>query len=516
MATSSTPEAEPKPKKIVTIHRFQIGVNVIVQALVIAGIVLMINYMSFRHFKRWDYSRDKQYALSSQTVNVLKSLPKPVKAIVFFSSAAEIAPDVNNLLREYEYASNGKFKTEVVDPFRSLTRAQELAGKYKFGQNDNIIILDVDGKSKFVNATDMADVEMPDQMAMMTGQTQPRIKDFKGEQAVTSALIELTEGKPNKVYYLVGDGEPDLNSKDLKDFNESLKRQNIQAAPLTLLNVSAIPEDARSIIVCGPKSDLSDLQMKLLSDFWEKKGRVFVLLNPFAQTPHLTAWLNGQGIQPQQDRIIRTGTFLQMDDQGKPKLTTGVIGNPAFVVLDSHTSITKDLEGVTKQLLGATQSLLVDRSREAIAKLNIAPILQSGEGFWGETDLTAGEDKQVFFDPKKDHIGPLNIAVAVEKGGVEDQRVKMDSSRLVVVGNGELLSDQAYRLSEGVSLDLTINILNWLLDREAVIGIPPKEKKTLTISLDEKQLRNIAFGVMGAVPGIVALFGIVVWWQRRS
>jgi ABC-type uncharacterized transport system involved in gliding motility auxiliary subunit len=106
MANSSSPEAAPK---VVKIHRFQIGVNVLLQALIIIGIVLMLNYMSFRHFKRWDFSRDQKYALSSQTINMLKNLPKPVKAIVFFSSAAEIAPDVNNLLREYEFASDKKF-----------------------------------------------------------------------------------------------------------------------------------------------------------------------------------------------------------------------------------------------------------------------------------------------------------------------------------------------------------------------------------------------------------------------
>jgi ABC-type uncharacterized transport system involved in gliding motility auxiliary subunit len=86
----------------------------------------------------------------------------------------------------------------------------------------------------------------------------------------------------------------------------------------------------------------------------------------------------------------------------------------------------------------------------------------------------------------------------------------------VAVGNGEMLGNNAYRLSEGASLDITINVLNWLLDREDVIGIPPKEKTTLTISLDEKQLRNIAIWVMGIVPGIVALFGLIVWSQRRA
>jgi len=516
MATSSTTEDALKASpKTVKIHRFQIGVNVLIQTLVIAAIIVMLNYMSFRHFKRWDFSRDKKFALSSQTKNLLKNLHQPVKAVVFFSSAAEIAPDVNSLLREYEFASDGKFKTEVVDPFRSFTRAQELQTQYKFGANENIVILDIAGKSKFVNAADMADFEMPDQMAMMMGQQQPRLKDFKGEQAMTSALIELTEGKPNKVYFVGGHGEPDLNGEDLKVFNESLKRQNIQIAPLNLLNVNSIPEDARSLIIDGPKYDFSELEMKLINDFWDKKGRLFILLNPFAKTERLTAWLNSQGVVPQEDRVLRTGTFLKMDDQGKPQLTTGVISDPAFVVLDSHTKITKDLEQVSKKFVGATQSLQIDQARESIAKVHVIPVLQSGEGFWGETDLAGPEDK-VTFDPKTDHPGPLNLAVAVEKGGVEDQRVKMDSSRLFVVGNAAFLGNDDYRFTEGVSADLTINVLNWLLDREDVIGIPPKEKKNVTLSLDEKQLRNLALAVMVILPGIVAFFGVINWWQRRA
>ena len=232
MATES-PAAAPKT---VTIQRFQIGLNVLIQVCVVTLIIVMLNYLSFRHFKRWDYSRDKKFALSSQTNNLLGHLKKPVRAVIFFSGAAEIVPDLQALMREYEFASKKKFTAEYVDPYRSLTRAQELQTKYKFGANESILILDYDSRSKFVNAADMVDVEQPDQMSMMAGQTQPRIKAFKGEQAITSALLELTEGKPNKVWLTGGHGEPDIKSPDLKLFAESLQRQNIEAATLNLLN----------------------------------------------------------------------------------------------------------------------------------------------------------------------------------------------------------------------------------------------------------------------------------------
>jgi len=516
MATNASSDT---PVKTISIQRFQIGLNVLIQLLVFGGIVIMLNYLSFRHFKRWDFSRDHKYALSSQTKSLLGSLKKPVKTVIFFSGAAEIAPDIGALLREYEFASHGMFTTEVVDPYRNITRATELATKYKIRENDNIVILDYDGRNKFVNASEMADFEQPDQLSVMMGQAQPKLKAFKGEQAITSALLELTEGKPNKVYYVTSHGEPDLNGQDLKVFNDFLKRQNIQVSPLNLLNVNSVPEDARAVIICGPKYDLSELEIKLIHDFWEsRKGRLFILLNPYAKTLRLADWLITQGITPQEDRLIRTGAFIAIDQAaGTQQVKTGTISQAAFVIHDSGTSITsKDLVGVSKQLLGATESLLLDQTKETTAKMKFFPLLESGEGFWGETDPTDTAERPAYFDPKKDHIGPLNIAVAAEKGGVADRRVKVDTSRLVVVGNAELLGNNAYRLSEGINIDFAVNALNWLLDREQLIGIPPKEKKSVALSLDETQLRNLAIVLMVGVPGFVALLGVLNWWQRRA
>ena len=50
-------------KKVARIHRFAIGANVAVQIVALLFILSAINYIAFKHFKRWDYSVDQSYAL---------------------------------------------------------------------------------------------------------------------------------------------------------------------------------------------------------------------------------------------------------------------------------------------------------------------------------------------------------------------------------------------------------------------------------------------------------------------
>src|SRR4029453_268614 len=216
--------------------RLAIGVNVIVQVLILAFILALVNFVSLRRFARWDFSRDQKYALSTQTKNLLGSLPKPVKAIIYFSGAGVggmVSTDVDNLLKEYEYASGRKLTAETVNPYRNLGRARELAEKYKFAQEENIVILDYDGKSKFVNANDMVNMEQAQMNPFQP--TPPQITAFKGEAAITAALLELVEGKPQKLYVTSGHGEPEVRTgaqpdkpDDVTILGEYFKRSNIK------------------------------------------------------------------------------------------------------------------------------------------------------------------------------------------------------------------------------------------------------------------------------------------------
>lgn len=510
-ATQEPPVSEqPAPKKVVRIKRLQIGINVLVQLVVLFVIVAMVNFISFKHFKRWDFSRNQKYALSEQTRQILGGLKKPVHAVIFFSSGQEIYGDLTGLLREYEFASNKQFQTEAVDPYRNFSRARELQAKYKFGSNENVLILDYEGKNKFVNAADMAEMDVS--MAMY-GQP-PTVKAFKGEQAITSALLELTEEKQNKVYVLAGHGEPDLSqapaapgaratgTESIKALKTYIDRQNIKSEPLKLADVDRVPGDARTLLLIAPKYDFSEREMLMIRAYWERKGRLFISLDPTRPLPRLTAFLDENGLRPADDRVLRTVAMGPV---------TGILRDVTGAFTGAS-PITKRLEGVSTQFVGQTQSLSADPAKTAPLGIKVTPLIEAAKEFWGETDYRGGEGSPVFFDPRKDHAGPLTVAVSVEKGALADSRVNVETSRMVVIGNGDFLKDQG--LTE-VGLDFTLSGLNWLLNREEIIGVAPKEKKMFTLNLSEDQIATIMYTVMGAIPGAAALLGILSWWTRR-
>ena len=92
-------DEEPQPQKPQRIHRVRIGVNLIVQIALLLFLAIVANYLGFEHYKRWDFSRDRKYALSDKTRRVLDSLKNKLRITVFFSPNTPISADVQNLLK---------------------------------------------------------------------------------------------------------------------------------------------------------------------------------------------------------------------------------------------------------------------------------------------------------------------------------------------------------------------------------------------------------------------------------
>src|SRR6266516_4586769 len=490
-----------KPKKI---HRFQIGLNVVVQIGLLIFLALMVNYLGFEHYRRWDFSRDQKYALSDKTKRMLDSLKGKLRITVFFSPNTPITNDVQSLLTEYQYAAKGKIDVEHIDPERSFSRAKELFDKYKVVTDESMLVLDYEGRNKTVKASEMAEI---DQSGMAMGEG-PRVAAFKGEQAITSAMIDLVEGKKKILGYVTGHKEPALTegTSPITVLKTFIENENIKFQELNFLNLDAIPPDVKAVMIIGAQYDFSGREMKLLRDFWEKQGRIVLLVDPSAQTPKLRAFVNELGIKVNDDRLmvfVRTGIE-------ELALTRDV---QAHFLGDSP--ITKRLADVRALFFGGTSSLTLEPDRVRVASIRLEPLIQAEKGYFAEKDYNSDDQVKLQADAKQSSNVPLTIGAAVEKGGSADQRVQLNSSRLVVVSNSTFIQDNALTQDQQ-GLDFISGSVNWLLSREQLIGISPKIPKTLTFTLTESALSHVRWLILVLMPLIPAFIGAAVWWRRRA
>lgn len=497
------------------IRRVQIGANVIAQIVFVLIIAAFVNYLGLEHFKRWDFSREQKYALSDKTKRFLQSVKGKIRITNFFPPDTAISGDVSNLLTEYQYAAKGKIDIENVDPQRNLSRAKEVFDKYKVVTDEPLLVIDYDGKNKTVKASDMAEI---DRTGMQFGEG-ARVAAFKGEQAVTGAMIDLVEGKKNVLGYITGHKEPSIASaaanamlgqqepaSPISILKTFIENENVEFHELNLFNEAQIPAEIKAIVMVGPQYDLSDREMKLLRDFWEKQGRVLLLVDPSAKTPKLMAFLNELGVKVNDDRLM---AFLRTGIQ-EIALTQDV-----YAKFLNGSPVTQRLADARAIFQGGTCSLTLEAQRVANANIQLTPLIQAEKGFFAEKDYNGRDQAKFQNDAKNAPQTPITIGVSIEKGGSADERVQVNSARMIVVSNATFVQDNALTQDQQ-ALDFVSGAVNWLMSREQLIGIAPKVTQPLTFSLSDEAMRSVRWIILFLMPLIPAVIGTTVWWQRRA
>ena len=486
-----------------SLGRTGIRLGVGLQVLSALVIYVLLNYLGFVHYERLDFSRSKKFSLASQTRTVLKEFKKPVEIIVvasptFLSPAARIFGDLRALLDEILFSKREGLRVEYVDPTRNPTRVQDLKTKYGLAAVDNLLILDFDGRHRLVDIFEMGEFDMS---PVATG-GEPILTAFRGEQILTAALVAILKPDTETVYFLEGHGEASPR-RDLSNFAEAVSLQNAAVRPLSLADSDSLPADASAVVIAAPQADLEEREAAVLGAWLREGGRLLVLLDPNASTPRLHALLANSGIIPRNDRVLR---LIELP------FATGILRDVTAEVLP-NAEITRRLLGVNILFPGATQSLAFDTKLAEAEKIRIRPIVQAAEEFWGETDYAPNQPQGVAYEDGVDAGFPLFIAASADRDGVEDDRVDVQSSRLIVIGTSQFAFNASLTKP---GLDLLVGAVNTLIDRGSLGGITPKNITRFNLHLTDAQLSRLAFVVMLAIPGLAALAGLFVAWSRRS
>ena len=187
----------------------------ILQAILLMSLVLSINAISTQYFKRIDITKNGLYSLSAETKAHLRALDRATKIFVLIPKDSnqpeleQIHSHIGRLLKSYEAESiqNGKsFLTiEYVDPYRQRSKVQSIYNKFKIKRR-NILLVVQEDRFQIIHQADLYSVKNNE------------ISGFKGENAITSGVINVNSKAIQNIYFLVGHGEKDINDNDPQDW----------------------------------------------------------------------------------------------------------------------------------------------------------------------------------------------------------------------------------------------------------------------------------------------------------
>jgi ABC-type uncharacterized transport system involved in gliding motility auxiliary subunit len=475
--------------------------------LLMAGLLLLVNYLAARHYERWDWTASELYTLSEKTGNILADLDQEIDVVVFMDPQGDLFEAARELLQRYD-AATPKIELRFVDPVKNLAEAQQLVERYDI-QRQNVVVFVGEEDRRIVDGTDLADYDFS---GMQTGGG-AEMTGFKGEQQFTQAILELVEREKPHLVFTTGHGEASLDGMDaggLSRLQEFLGQDNFEIDEWSSLGASAPPEGTDVILVAGPRAAFTPPELELFDRFLAAGGRMLVLTDPqltaaseLGDTP-LVEWLAGYGIE----------------------LPTAIVVDPARLLpFFGAETIFVDSYGahpVTESLRQArlTTVFALARPVRGAADADPAPVelmRTSGEG-WGETDLERLDAVEQGAD---DVPGPVALGVAVElpaadappPEGEGDAEEPVTAGRLVVFGDADLATNA--QLGTAGNATLMANTLNWLVERESHLGIAPKEPEDIRLSLTPAERRLFAWLVVLGLPSACALVGIWVTLQRR-
>jgi len=444
-----------------------------VMALVgILAILVSINYIASRHYKRIDLTSNKRYSLSDQTKKVIKDIREELFIYAFFPTASPKRGNVEDLIKEYTQISP-KIHFEFIDPIKNLAKARE----YGVMREETIVMTYKDRRENVTN-------------------------DFN-EEALTNTILKIISERQKVIYFLGGHGEESLE-KGYSQVNEALKNENYQIKTLLLMETLKIPPDCDILIIGGPKMNLVDKEINLIRQYVEERGgKLMVLLNtnPISSLENL---LLPWGVKANQDIIIDVSGIGQYLGLG-----------PGIAIASQYAEhpITKDFHNIAT-IFPLARSFTLMPAKEGIVT-NLTELIKTTPGTYSYRGKFPPKGGKLKLDKSRDIPGPHTVVVAGTVK-VNPQNYKgtlpQQEGRIVIIGSA-LLCENTYFTQQG-NLDFFLNAINWLASEEKLISIRPKNPsiQRLTLTGPIKIGLNV---LVIFLPVLILISGIIVWWRRR-
>jgi hypothetical protein len=465
--------------------------------------------------KSWDMTKAQKFTLSQKSIEQLKELAGPLTILVkgnlrvYQPESNDYDMQAEELLGTYKATGNQVSVEYLADDDASVGKLKAAAEKLH-RKNEELpagtVILLYKDQAKSFHVQDLYETR-----PMPMGNRVMQSHVFKGEEVITSAILQMLDSKKPKVYFVRGHGERDVEGRDQKGVSfmqERLQGDNMETATFLLPSAEKVPDDADLVLVIGPRQPFAPKELEVLKDYVVgRKGRLLVCLDEYR--PEADLGLDGFmaefGIGLGRDKVLELDRFKHPQDAPQLSLAEDFGGNPAVSRLrEEHLLV----------VFGPARS--VRRLEEYRGDWSVEPLVWGSEKSYGETDLdTLYSRGQASYKEGEDGPKPANYAVASWAGNapMPGGRMEKELGRVVVVGDSNWCANVLWKARGNESF--FSGTVKWMLGQEKRIVIESKKSDAQGFQLQPVQqyITWFAGAVMLVLLAMVA--GLTAWIRRR-
>jgi ABC-type uncharacterized transport system involved in gliding motility auxiliary subunit len=457
-------------RRVLVGRQVRYGSNALLVSLALVGILGVVNYVAFLSPTQWDLTEDKQYSLTPETVLLLDNLAQPVVLKGFYTpDRSQSKDDIRPLLDAYQAHSHGMLTYQFIDPIANPV------------------------------ARDQYGITTDGSLAVVVGDNW-EVVSYPSEQEISGALVRLANPEKRKVYFLVGEGERDLEATDdqgYSDLKSALESKNYEVNTLSLLTDPKVPQDAVAVVVAAPTTPLSQAEVTSLSDYMDAGGGLVVLDEPAVP-------------QAGQEKADPLRSYL--DTRWGLRLADDLVVDLASSVPLAGISTSYGDSPITTRMRNVGTVYPSSRSIDVVPvddpTITQTSLVMTGDRSWGESDLAAFQDRnELSFDAATDKQGPLVLGATATDS--------MHNSRVVVFGDSDFAANgYFFEIGNG---DMIVNSLDWAAGQENLISLTPKTSTQRFVVPPSSQAVSLIFLLtIILMPGGVVLMGVLTWWNRRQ
>ncbi len=464
-----------------TMKTTQHGLNMGMLILIVATLLVFVNFITVRYNKTWDLSATGQYTLSEQSKKILDQATSDIYVRFFYKNGIDgvdaTKKSFASLVKVYQEYS-AKIKVEYVE-MNSKPKLTE-----EFGAN---------------KGSGEAFIQYLGQKNRIEGQFSGQGLQSFSEQQFTNALIKTTRTTKKSVYFIQGHKERDLISeKDetgVFSFKQMLEKNSLNVSTLILAEKNEIPADASAILIVDPQSTFQKFEIETIEAYLINGGSLVLALDQ-KNTAGLDSVLNHLGLEHQKHYVFNI--------LNSPMGQVVNSGQPTVAVHYSQTSpITKMLTTNASSVFQKPNSLKIT-STPTYLKADV--LVKSPEASVALENLDSSDYKG----------NPMSYPLGVELNGKYTESASKNFSA-VVFADADFISNQF--IFQNSNKDLALNTVSSLIHETDLVSISAKEpmatKMILPIPEFNQFYKFVVVGIFIPIPFVFLLISFVIWMRRR-